>query len=80
LGGFDCNNWIERDGEEHKKIGFDLCQCKTMDERNTMEKATGVRYSEVFRLPYFDPVRMHVVDPMHNLFLGNYFCRRRNSG
>ena len=22
-------------------------------------------------LPYFDPVRMHVIDPMHNLFLGS---------
>ena len=24
----------------------------------------------LFRLPYFDPVHMLVLDPMHNLFLG----------
>ena len=28
------------------------------------------RYSILLDLPYFDPVRMTVVDPMHNLFLG----------
>ena len=28
------------------------------------------RYSELLRLPYFDPVRMSIIDPMHSLFLG----------
>ena len=27
-------------------------------------------YSELLRLPYFDIVWCHLVDPMHNLFLG----------
>ena len=31
---------------------------------------TGIRYSELHRLPYFDPSRFVVVDAMHNLFLG----------
>ena len=35
-----------------------------------LEKKYGVRYSELFRLSYFDPIRMHVIDPMHNLLLG----------
>ncbi|KAL5524994.1 hypothetical protein ACEPAF_8863 [Sanghuangporus sanghuang] len=30
----------------------------------------GVRYSELFRLPYWDPTKQLVVDPMHNLLLG----------
>jgi hypothetical protein len=30
----------------------------------------GVRWSELLRLPYFDPSRFVVVDAMHNLFLG----------
>ena len=33
-------------------------------------KQTGVRWSELLRLPYFDPVRFVTVDPMHCLFLG----------
>ena len=30
----------------------------------------GVRYSELLRLPYWDPTKAVVVDGMHNLFLG----------
>ena len=33
-------------------------------------KQTGVRWSELLRLPYFDPVRFVTVDLMHCLFLG----------
>ena len=33
-------------------------------------KQTGVRWSELLRLPYFDPIRFIIVDPMHCLFLG----------
>ena len=42
----------------------------TKTEKMKMESDYGVRYSYLFELPYFDPVRMHVVDPMHNLLLG----------
>src|SRR5437764_4609841 len=31
---------------------------------------TGVRWFELLRLPYFDPIRFLTVDPMHCLFLG----------
>lgn len=31
---------------------------------------TGVRWCQLLRLPYFDPVRMVVIDPMHNMCLG----------
>lgn len=30
----------------------------------------GQRWFAFARLPYFDPSRMFVVDPMHNLLLG----------
>ena len=33
-------------------------------------KEHGARYFELSRLPYFDPVCMTVVDPMHNIFSG----------
>ena len=32
--------------------------------------STGIRWSELYHLLYFDPSRMVVVDCMHNLFLG----------
>ena len=30
----------------------------------------GVHLSALSKLEYFDCVRFHVIDPMHNLFLG----------
>ena len=35
-----------------------------------MESKYGVRYSILLALPYFDPIKFTVIDPMHNLFLG----------
>lgn len=35
------------------------------------KKNFGIRYSALIELPYFDPVRFAVIDPMHNLFLGS---------
>ena len=37
---------------------------------NAIERETGVRYTILLELPYFDPARMCIIDPMHNLFLG----------
>ncbi|PKB93788.1 hypothetical protein RhiirA5_256347, partial [Rhizophagus irregularis] len=38
--------------------------------RKCFTKDTGIRWSELLRLSYFDPIRFIVVDPMHCLFLG----------
>ena len=35
------------------------------------ESESGCRYSVLLKLPYFDALRMLIVDPMHNLFLGS---------
>ena len=43
---------------------------KTYSERNSLRSAHGCRYCEFLRLPYFDPIRMVIIDPMHNLYLG----------
>eukprot|EP00112_Aurelia_sp_Birch-Aquarium-sp1_P022807 Seg6557.1 transcript_id=Seg6557.1/GoldUCD/mRNA.D3Y31 product="hypothetical protein" protein_id=Seg6557.1/GoldUCD/D3Y31 len=39
-------------------------EAPTKTQQTNLESASGVRYSEIFILPYFD------VDPMHNLLLG----------
>lgn len=43
---------------------------KTRLAHENAEKKAGVRYSDLLRLPYFDIIRCHLVDPMQNLFLG----------
>lgn len=37
---------------------------------DAIAKVSGVRYSELSRLPYFNTVENFLIDPMHNLFLG----------
>ena len=43
----------------------------TKSEQQRIVSQWGVRYSALLALPYFDIVRMHVIDPMHNLLLGS---------
>ena len=43
---------------------------KTPAEQKRVLSKMGVRYSLLLELPYFDPIRFHVIDPMHNLLLG----------
>lgn len=45
-------------------------QAKSEAERNTLFNQHGVRWSEFWRLPYFNPLKHVVVDGMHTLFLG----------
>lgn len=67
--GFDCNSWETRSSEEHKRDALRSKNAATATERKEIEKETGARYSELHRLPYYDPIRMHTIDPMHNLYL-----------
>ena len=43
---------------------------KTLSERKEIEQEHGVRYSELTKLPYYDPIRSHLIDPMNCLLLG----------
>lgn len=39
-------------------------------ERQAPTRRMGVSWSVLCRLPYFDIVKCHLIDPMHNLYLG----------
>lgn len=43
---------------------------KQSNNKKAIQKEYGFRYSALIELPYFDPIRHTVIDPMHNLFLG----------
>ena len=68
--GYDFESWECRTGQTHKEHAILEKSGKTPTERKELSSKYGARFSELHRLPYFDPVRMHTVDPMHNLFLG----------
>lgn len=54
----------------HKATCQKLKKCKSANQASLLESQTGVRYSILMELPYFDPIRFTIVDPMHNFFLG----------
>ena len=71
-GGFqNMDNWFhDADQTKHREAAEGWKRCTNEAERIRHVKHTGVRWSELLRLPYLDPIRFLVVDPMHNLFLG----------
>jgi hypothetical protein len=54
----------------HRQHAHEWLQCNSKSSRNAHFKEHGVRWSELLRLPYMNPIRFAVVDPMHCLFLG----------
>ena len=72
FGGFDdMDDWFrQRNLEEFRQDALAWCECRTKDERNKHVSDTLVRWTELLRLPYFNPIRHCVIDPMHNLFIG----------
>ncbi|POG69648.1 hypothetical protein GLOIN_2v1776801 [Rhizophagus irregularis DAOM 181602=DAOM 197198] len=64
-------DWFKpRDLENFRQNAIAWRNCKTKDKRNQHISNNLVRWTELLKLPYFNPIRHCVVDPMHNLFLG----------
>ena len=62
--------FIMKDSAKHRQNALDWRRCNTNAARSRFVKEHGVRWSELLRLSYFDPIRFIVIDPMHCLFLG----------
>lgn len=59
-----------RNLETHKVHANEWLNAKSARDRKDALSGNGVRWSELLRLPYWDPTKAVVVDGMHNLFLG----------
>ena len=68
--GFETKNWKNRSVFEHRKHIKKILNASSCGEKKDLIAKYGCRYSELLRLPYFDPIRMTIIDPMHCLFLG----------
>ena len=67
----DMDNWfITQDSSQHCQNAVGWQYCNSDAARSQFAKQTGVRWSELLRLPYFDPIQFLTVDPMYCLFLG----------
>ena len=61
---------MARDLSSHKLHASQYRDANTIADRRKIMQESGVKYSELLRIPYFNIVRLHVIDPMHNIFLG----------
>src|ERR1044072_1898677 len=67
----DMDEWfILRDSDQHCQDAYEWRLCNSNASRKRFVQQNGVRWSELLRLTYFDPIRFIIVDPMHCLFLG----------
>lgn len=68
--GFDTSQWQPRTYDEHMEVVKQILKCNTQSAVESLETETSVKYSILTELPYFNPIRFTIIDPMHNLFVG----------
>ncbi|KAJ3551842.1 hypothetical protein NM688_g4476 [Phlebia brevispora] len=66
----DPSSWSPRIWEDLKPYSRMWRDANSEAERTTIYDTYGIRWSELHRLPYWDPVFFTVVDSMHNHYLG----------
>jgi len=69
--GYDKTNWNLRTIDGHRLQSTKFLAANSKSKQNEIIKEYGVRYSTLLCLPYFNIVRFHVIDTMHNLLLGS---------
>ena len=69
-GDIDYHSWIRRTDSECRSCAAQYRDASDEKTRQSLFDTSGIRWSELLRLPYFDVARCVVVDAMHNLFLG----------
>jgi hypothetical protein len=72
----DFNKWALQDVTEMRQHAVAWRDADTVEERGFIFEMYGIRWSELWRLPYWDPMRMLVVDSMHCMLEGivHYHC------
>ncbi|KAG8941302.1 hypothetical protein FRC04_004621 [Tulasnella sp. 424] len=78
---FNCPRFTPRNSSNQNKPNHRECatlwrDAESLSARQEIEKRYGARWTELYRLPYWDSTRQLVIDPMH-LFSGSLknFCR-----
>jgi hypothetical protein len=66
----DYEKWKRRDKDEMRLLAEQWRLASSQHERELLFQKNGVRWSEFWRLPYWDPARQVVVDSMHCILEG----------
>ncbi|KAI0755765.1 hypothetical protein C8Q74DRAFT_1340109, partial [Fomes fomentarius] len=66
----DYWKWRSRTCKEHRKIAERWRDAETEDEKKTIWKEYGIRWTPLLSLPYWDPSSFIALDTMHLFYLG----------
>ena len=69
MGRTDCEAWNTVDDTFLQKGAEMWRDAADVNERKAAEAFYGTRYSELWRLPYWQPSKQLLVDPMHTIYL-----------
>jgi hypothetical protein len=74
---FDYREWKPRCSEEYRQYAEEWRDANSEEDREVKFEANGVRWSELLRLTYWDPIKFTLLDSMHTVFLGDlrHHCR-----
>ncbi|KAH7917071.1 hypothetical protein BV22DRAFT_994558, partial [Leucogyrophana mollusca] len=74
---FDIKSFRPRTWKEHMRVAEQWLNAPSVAAREEHWRVHRIRWSELLRLPYWDPIQFPVVDSMHNLFLNeiSHHCR-----
>lgn len=67
---YDYRNWVAREATTQKMKGEAFKNAPTATAPKEILQSYGAKYTVLSKLPSFDVVKYHVIDPMHNIFLG----------
>jgi len=65
LGDTNYADWVIRNNDNIQKYAETFCDALTAKEQTSIFMKHGVRWSDLWHLPYWNPSRQLVVDPMH---------------
>lgn len=65
----DTSQWERRTWQHHSECAEKWRTASTDAERVKLVRKSGVRWSQLLELPYWDPTRFTLVDSMHSFFL-----------
>lgn len=67
----DAKSWPIRTWKEHQQSAIAWKNATSNAKRLKLSRQNGIRWSELLRLPYWDPTTFVVLDCMHSLLLGD---------
>lgn len=67
----EAKSWPIRTWKEHQESAISWRDAETSARRSKLSRQNGIRWSELLRLPYWDPTTFVVLDCMHSLLLGD---------